>query len=121
MTTDELNKYLDKKLDIGAISFLVDAQVRHEIRMRDAEIAQAKADLVIKTLENAKGAVVLGDLQSEQEKLQRIISDVAERLDDHQDWHYYWCRATMGADEACDCGGDQAYDTTRAYIKKDRG
>jgi hypothetical protein len=43
--TNELNKYLDEKLAIGAISFETDAQVRHEIRMRDADNTGLRADL----------------------------------------------------------------------------
>jgi hypothetical protein len=45
VTTDELKKYLDEKYSIGAISFETDAQVRHDIRMRDAEIRDLRAAL----------------------------------------------------------------------------
>jgi hypothetical protein len=43
------------------------------------------------------------------ERAEALIKGMREMLDDKGSWHYYWCRATMGADEACDCGGDDLY------------
>jgi cell fate (sporulation/competence/biofilm development) regulator YlbF (YheA/YmcA/DUF963 family) len=78
MTNDELNKYLDEKLAIGAISFETNVQVRHEIRMRDAELKECSAAQIREANRAIDGESEVKALRAELDELKAVIDGIRD-------------------------------------------